>query len=169
MELSKFAEKYFSEYAGRSVPLDLLLAWLSENHWHPEPDEGTDEDEGTRPVVHSMGLHYWAIESAVQRVVDHGPQRDDMDVWNFFEHDWHKAGPACETHLMQSRKRLVQGNFSGEVFKLVQEKQVGGMSIDGDRYWRKSSTTGREHWCELPPEETCYWSGDPYAPHELGF
>lgn len=102
-ELDDFAEKYFSEHKGKSVPLDLLLAWLSETHDHRE--------DGT-PFVHSMDLHRWAIKNALP-VPDEG--------------------------------------------------------VEPPRYRRTSSTTGREHWCELPPEETCYWSGDPYAPHEMGF
>jgi hypothetical protein len=170
-ELEDFAETYFSEYKGKSVPLDLLLAWLSENHDHREDET---------PFVHSMDLHRWAEKNAVTRVVDHGQHRGDSDVWHFFEHGWHKAGAACEGHLTQSRARLVKGptpegfaifEVSGEVAAKMQEGMVSGVSIHEEplRYRRTSSTTGREHWCELPPEETCYWSGDPYAPHEMGF
>lgn len=60
MELNEFAEKYFSEYKGRSVPLHLLLAWLSEHHEHKE--------DGTA-IVPSMDLHRWAVKNAIDLVV----------------------------------------------------------------------------------------------------
>lgn len=55
MELKEFAGKWFSEDAGKTVPLDLLRAWLSEHHYHTE--------EGDAYVL-SMDMDRWAREVA---------------------------------------------------------------------------------------------------------
>lgn len=34
---------------------------------------------------------------------------------------------------------------------------------------KRSRTTGRTHECPQPADELCYWSGDPYASHGIGF
>lgn len=60
MELTEFAEKYFSEHKGKSVPLDLLLAWLSLEHEH---------DEYGIARVPSMDLHRWAVKNAADTTV----------------------------------------------------------------------------------------------------
>jgi hypothetical protein len=174
--LEEFAEKYFSEHKGKSVPLDLLLAWLPQNHDHRE--------DGVA-IVPSMDLHRWAIKHALNRVVDVEPNHEHGEVTNLFEHGWHKAGPACETHLTQSKARLVRGpnaegvaifEVSGEVAEKMQAGTVRGLSVSEEPQLpqvvsnvTESSLTGQRHVCPLPVGETCYWSGDPYAPHEMGF
>lgn len=55
MELQEFADKYFSQDAGKTVPLGLLRAWLSEHHFHTE--------EGVA-IVPSMDLDRWARKVA---------------------------------------------------------------------------------------------------------
>ena len=54
--LRTFAEKYFSQDAGKTVPLDLLRAWLSENHFHESSTE--------KAIVYSMDLDQWARKVA---------------------------------------------------------------------------------------------------------
>ena len=34
-------------------------------------------------------------------------------------------------------------------------------------HWRDDKW--RPHWCTEPLDEPCYWSGDPYASHGVGF
>jgi hypothetical protein len=109
-KLGDFAETYFSADLGKAVPLGLLRAWLSENHFHPEDENGTD----TRPVVDSLDLDRWAKSVAVARVVDHGPYGKDKEVWTFFEEGWHKSG--CETRLKQERARIGDPTPEGTVF-----------------------------------------------------
>lgn len=163
--VEQFAEKYFAKDVGRAVPLHLLRAWLSMHH---------DHTESGMAFVPSMELDEWAQEIAVSRVVDHLAV-DGKEVWHFFENEWHKAGTACETHLQQSQARLVRATFPDDVDTFVRSGQVGGMSIiEGELPEVKSniatsSTTGIRHVCPLEPGETCYWSGDPYASHEMGY
>ena len=173
-DLELFAEKYFSAYKDKSVPLDLLMAWLSEHHYHAE--------DGTA-IVPSMDLHRWSEKNAVTRIVDHAGEGKN-EVWHFFEHGWHKSG--CEAHLAQNSARigkvdvdrvlLVTGTLDADTAAKAQAGLVPGFSVDEEDawddstpYWRQSDTTGRWHSCALPPDETCYWSGDPYSPHVMGF
>ena len=106
--LEDFAEKYFSPDLGKAVPLHLLRAWLSQNHNHNEDGEA---------FVPSMDLDRWAKGVAVTRIVDHGPHRNDTEVWSFFEHGWHKSG--CEGRLEQAKARIGD-TPSGEVIYFEQ-------------------------------------------------
>lgn len=114
-----FAEKWFSADLGKSVPLDLLRAWLSQNHDHKE--------DGTA-FVPSMDLDRWARSVAVTRVVDHGPHGKDKEVWTFFEEGWHKSG--CETRLAQNAARIVR--IDGDVAEKMQDGMINYYSIDGE-------------------------------------
>lgn len=53
------AGQYFAKYAGRAVPLDLLLGYLSVHHEH-----GEDE----LPRVLSMDLEKWALQPTVSPI-----------------------------------------------------------------------------------------------------
>lgn len=117
--LEDFAEKYFSADIGKAVPLELLRAWLSENH---------DHDEDGSAVVHSMDLDRWAESVAVTRVVDRGPHRNEKDVWTFSEAGWHKSG--CEARLAQEKARIMR--VDGDVAQKIQDGMVGGYSINGE-------------------------------------
>lgn len=161
-ELEAFAEKYFDADTGRSVPLHLLRAWLSENHDHGE--------DGVA-VVPSMALDRWARENAVERVVDKKDLGGDTkDIWYFHEHGWHKAGIACHTQVSQSEARITRyRDVTPDVDVPVVKTGKPVVTVVDAAGWKHSVTTRRWHKCYLPEDEDCYWSGDPYAPHEMGF
>jgi hypothetical protein len=163
-DLYAFAEKYFDWDMNKAVPLGLLLAWLSENHDHGE--------DGVAAIP-SMALEKWAKKVAVTRVVDHGPYGNDKEVWNFFEHGWHKSG--CEGRLAQVRARIgdpvsdvhvvwpdtpvnrkpdltptgqggyvVEGELSEDIAKQVQSGFTAGYSVGTLDVDEETNTTTKE-------------------------
>jgi hypothetical protein len=63
--------------------------------------------------------------------VDHGPGAFDKEVWNFFQHGWHKSG--CEGRLAQQRAR-VGDPLSDDVRILVSPRTP--QTMDEELVWR---------------------------------
>lgn len=163
-ELEDYAERHFGSMQNYAVPLHLLRAWLVRN-------ESEHPNGGESLIADSLALDEWARENAVKRVVDKKDLGgDDKDIWYFHEHGWHKAGIACHTQVSQSEARITRyRDVTPDVDVPVVKTGKPVVTVVDAAGWKHSVTTRRWHKCYLPEGEDCYWSGDPYASHEIGY